>query len=70
MVKADKRVMEAFASPAGRIIAEFLEDSYWEKLADSASMDAPAVYRAQGAAAELREHVELAKTSASKLHST
>jgi len=70
MVKADKRVMEAFVSPAGQIIEEFLSACMLEKIAESLESEGTPMYRAQGVAVELKEIVKLANNSRDILHST
>lgn len=70
MIKADKRTMEAFVSPAGQVIRDFLDKCAQEKTAESLEAESTPMYRAQGAAIELNEIVKLAKNSRDILNST
>jgi len=70
MVKAGDRVMQAFASLDGIMIQQFLQECLDAKMAEALETDVPGVYRAQGAALELKELVALAKNSRERLHST
>jgi len=69
MVKAEKNVMEAFASPHGRIIKEFLEQCRDDKIEKLLVAEDNEMYRTQGAAQEYNELLTLANNSAKGLHS-
>jgi hypothetical protein len=70
MINADKRVIQAFDSPDGKIIADFLNKCSGEKVGESLITEKATMYRAQGAAVELMEIVELAKKAKDILNST
>jgi hypothetical protein len=70
MVRAKNKVLEAFMSPEGKIIAEFLEECMDDKVARTLEAEDVQMYRAQGAALELIEIVDLAKDALNRLHSS
>ncbi len=70
MVKADKRVMAALLSPDGQIITKFLEKCLDDKVDLCLESSGESVYRAQGAALELKDLVKLAQNSSNVLKST
>lgn len=72
MIKAknEKQVMEAFVSPQGQIIKQFLQDCHADKMIECVTTtDTVFIYRAQGAAGELNEILELASNAVKVLHS-
>jgi len=69
MVRADKRVMQAFTTPEGQVIKKFLEECLGVKDADCRNMEGNLIYRAQGAAQELEEIVGLANNARNALES-
>jgi len=71
MIQADKRVMQAFVSPEGQIIRDFLTKCYEAKAEElMLAIDEVPMFRAQGAGNELKEVVTLANNSHNILHST
>ena len=72
MVKAknEKQVMEALVSPQGQTIMQFLIDCHAAKMVECVTAtEAIFIYRAQGAAGELNEVLELASNARKVLHS-
>lgn len=72
MIKAkdERKVMEAFVSPQGQIIKQFLLECGLEKsLECTMATETIFIHRAQGAAAELNEIVALANNAPKVLHS-
>lgn len=63
MIRADTRVMRAFATPEGQVIADFIRQCREVKDADCRHMEGNLVYRAQGAAQELDEIATLANNA-------
>ena len=61
MITAEDKVIRALLTPDGKIIAEFLNKCSQEKVQESlVALDNIPMYRAQGAAIELKEIVTLA----------
>ncbi len=69
MIKANKIVIEAFSSPAGQVISEFLADCGEELLNKLVVADNNELYRTQGAVQELKEITDLAHNATNILHS-
>lgn len=71
MIKAnnEKQVMEAFISPAGQVIADFLRDCGEELLNKLIVAEGKEMYRTQGAVQELKEITDLASNARKVLHS-
>lgn len=71
MIKAknEKQVMEAFISPAGQVIAEFLADCGEDLLEKLVVANDIEMYRTQGAVQELKAITELAHNARNVLHS-
>jgi len=72
MIKAknERQVMEAFVSPQGQIIIQFLLDCHEAKTAECVTaIETMFIYRSQGAASELNEILELASNARKVLHS-
>lgn len=72
MVKAknEKQVMEALISQQGQVIMQFLQECHQAKMIECVtSTETIFIYRAQGAAAELNEVLELASNARKVLHS-
>lgn len=63
MIKADKRVMRALTTPEGQVIRQFIELCLAEQDQRCRQADGNNVYRAQGAAVELQEIVDLANNA-------
>ncbi len=69
MIQGSKIVMNAFATPQGRIIRDFLEKCALEKISKLLVAEDHEMYRTQGAAQELNEIVDLANNAEKGLHS-
>jgi len=69
MVKASQRVMEAFVSPQGKVIRDFLMECALDKMSKLLVAEKIEMYRTQGAAQELNEMVDLASNAEKGLHS-
>jgi hypothetical protein len=72
MIKAknEKQIMEALISPQGQIIANFLIECHSEKTIECVTQsEIEQIYRAQGAAGELNEILELASNARKVLNS-
>jgi len=68
--KNEKQVMEALVSVQGQIIMQFLMDCHASKMVECVtSTETIFIYRAQGAAGELNEILELASNARKVLHS-
>jgi len=71
MIKAknEKQVMEAFVSPAGQVILEFLADCGEDLLEKLIVSDDHELYRTQGAIQELKSITDLAHNARNVLNS-
>ena len=71
MIKAknEKQVMEAFISPAGEVIADFLNDCGEDLLEKLIVSEGNELYRTQGAIQELKAIISLANNARKVLHS-
>ena len=70
MIKASERVMRAFTMPEGIVIKQFLEECLAEQDRYCRGLTGEGVYRAQGAALELQEIIDLANNARDALESS